>query len=502
MILLWTTLPAFAGEFMDVWVSTAFEDNNLFAGPGDYSPAPNFVERGNQTFFERYETKYSDDISQSYLVLYREDEGFISNVFTEAAFVLRFQPYINPDQSKPGVGVNDGGSYVRVGYRLGGKEDHVFSVTGYAVDADRFRLGYSYDLTWGGKDIFVMDPFAAPGARLQYQNGTFYAFAGLKTAVGNYTDPLTDTTNNQTFLGGLAGAGGEIGDHFRVEGGAGDFLQGQLTNVQSVESPLYNASILAAGVSGQVAFRTDPELEYIVSNELKLYRNRPDQVRDTYISHRELDGVGLLVQAEGNYLIHNLLDFDTVDATVIEKAFAGDVQSVLVAGRTEVALDLVYKDLPYMLFNIPGLTSGYALSDTLDTTPQVYVRAKVAHYESKSRLTPSLGAGYMIPASYGTAETGYIVQYQAKSDTGTTSYSSAAKETVPDGQLPSAILSAVAGLQWDISKSTVAMGELLYTLDNNQSDFVETDDDQGQNILAAPYIRNAFGFNLMLRARF
>jgi hypothetical protein len=508
MIALLLALPAYSGEFMDVWVTTALEDDNVLAGPADYSPAPNFVTRGNQTFFEQYESKYTDDISQSYLALYREDQGFIPNVFTEAAFVLRFQPYTDPDQSKAAVSIADGGSYVRVGYKIGGADTQVLSLTGYAVDADRFRLGYSYDLTWGGRDIFVMDPRTAPGVRLQYQNGSFYAFAGLKTAVGDYRDLLTDDVQNQAFFGGLLGAGSGIGDYFRLEGGVGDFQQGQLGNVADVSSPLYNAPIYALGGCGQVAFRTNADLDYIVSNELKLYRNRPDQVVDTYIRHRQLEGAaGLLVQVEGNYLVHNLLDFDQVDATVIEPAFAGDVQSVFVAGSTEVGLDLVYKDLSYIMFNVPGLTSGYAISDTLDVSPQVYVRGSLSHYFPKARLTPSVGAGYMIPASYGTADSGYTVVYRASADsstaaaTGSTSGSKPSQVAVPTGQQPTALLSAVGGLQWDISRSVVAVGEVLYTLDNNQS--VSAEGDSGTvDILAASNVRNALGFNLMLRARF
>ena len=68
-----------AGEFLDIWVTTAFEDNNIFAGPDLYSPSANFVQRGNVTFFENYELRVTDDISRSNLVLYRESDGFNPN---------------------------------------------------------------------------------------------------------------------------------------------------------------------------------------------------------------------------------------------------------------------------------------------------------------------------------------------------------------------------------------------------------------------------------------
>jgi hypothetical protein len=176
---------------------------------------------------------------------------------------------------------------------------------------------------------------------------------------------------------------------------------------------------------------------------------------------------------------------------VVEKAIAGDLQTVFAFGRSEIAADVVYKDLPYIVFNVPGLTSGYALPENYEVTSQVYGRLRAARYFPKSRLTPSLGLGYMQAATYGTPETGYFVQ-QNETD----------KYHVPDGQSPTALLSSVAGMTWDISKSMVAQGEVLYTLNNNLSDFQATDDLQGSYVLAPSNERNQLGFNLMLRARF
>lgn len=480
---------AFAGDFMDVWVTTAFEDTNAFAGPEDDDAAPNFVMRGNSTFFENYESRYSDDISQSYLVLYRKDEGFNPHIFTEAAMVLRFAPYIDGDSSKPGVNIADDGSYVRIGYKFGEREDHNLSLTGYAVDANRFRLGYSYDLTWGGRTTFVFDPIAAPGARLQYQNGSFYAFAGLKTAIGQFNTDDSEYTPSQAYYGSLYGLGGELGKHLRVEGGFGSFQQGQLDSVTDTSSPLYHTMINAIGGCGQISLRTTENLEFITSNELKLYRNTPDFVKDTYISHRQLDGFGVLIQTEANVLAHNLLDPANTGSSLVETAVAGDLQALAVAGSTELGVDLVYKDLAFIVFNVPGITSQVGIPDTMQTSPQMYARGKISHYFEKAHVTPSLGFGYMKPASYNTGDAWYV-QY----DAGTVRH-------VPDGQTPADILSSVLGVQWDVSRSVVGVGEVLYTLDNNESVSVSED---GANTYASadPLVRNRIGFNILMRARF
>jgi hypothetical protein len=495
LLLLAFSPVALAGDYVDVWVTTAFEDSNLRAGPESQSPSANFVQRGNSTFFENYESMTTDDISRAELVLYRADDSHFEGWGTEAAFVLRYTPYLNPDNTKPGVDLRDDGSYVRIIRDLPG-EKHNISLTGYAVDAGRFRLGYSYDLTWGGREIYAFTTGAAPGARLQWQKGGNYVFAGAKTTIGDTIDPDTELVNNQTYYGALGGAGVMLGDLFKLEGGLGSFQQGQIKNVDDATSELYGELIVAAGFSGQVAFRSTADLNFIESADLKLYRNGPDHVKDSYISHKRLDGFGVLVQAEANRLSHNLLSPTDSNKTVKENALSGDVQTLLVYNTTSLGVDLVYKDLPYILFNVPGLTSGVALSPDLKATPQLYTRFKVEHFFPDAHMAPSLGVGLMKPATYQTSDGIFVV------------YNERDKERVPDGQQAAAILSGVAGLQVDMSKSVVLVGEVLYTVDNNLSDYVATVDENGEpsgageRIPAIDEERKALGMNLMMRARF
>ena len=482
--------PAHAGDFMDVWITTAIEDTNINAGPGDYSPSANFVMRGNRTFFEDYEARYSDDISQSHLVLYRKDDGFFEGWTTETAMVLQFRPYLDPDQSTDGVDLTDDGSYVRVIRELPG-EDHSLSLTGYAIDASRFRLGYSYDLSYGGKEIMARPVWAMPGARLQWQKGHTYAFAGAKTAIGPMTDAAWEGTRNGSYLGLLAGAGTQIGDQLLLEMGGGLFEQGQLENVPDASSPLYGRMIRAYGISAQVGWRSTTDLDFIQSSELRLYRNAPEHMKDSYISHSEVDGMGLLMQAEVNYLGHDLLDADNSSNIKIENALAADVQTRVALGSTLIDVDFVYKDLPYILFNIPGLTSGVSLPEDMEVTPQLYGRAKISHYIADWHLAPSFGFGLMQPASYKTGD-GTFVQYSERD-----------KEGVPSNNAGATnIMAMVLGTQLDLSKSMVAVGELLYTIDQNLSKVSENAAGELVRIPESKPVQNAVGFNLMLRARF
>jgi hypothetical protein len=153
---------------------------------------------------------------------------------------------------------------------------------------------------------------------------------------------------------------------------------------------------------------------------------------------------------------------------------------------TEVAVDFVYKDLEYIVFNVPGLTSGTSIPGSLTTTPQYYGRVTLSHYLPQQHLAASIGAGMMQPASYTDGEGNTYVQYTARN-----------KEQVPDGEPAYNILGSVVGLQYDVSPSTIVVGELLYTLDNNLSRTVD-----GARVSEPEEVRSALGFNVMIRARF
>jgi len=352
-------------------------------------------------------------------------------------------------------------------------------------------LGYSYDLTWGGREIYAFTTGAAPGVRLQWQKGGAYAFGGVKSAVGDYVDPDTRLKRNQAYYGYLVGAGTEFGDQLKLEVGAGTFQQGQIQNVDYTTSTLYGEIINSLGYAGQVAWRSTADLGWIESADLKLYRNSPEFVQDSYISHRQVDGFGMLIQAEIDRLSHNLLDPKKGDSTTIETGTAADLQTLFVKDNSSLGIDLVYKDLAYILFNVPGLTSGVAMNPDMSQTAQLYGRVKASHYIANSHFAPTVGVGWMQPASYETSG-GTFVQYTERD-----------KEQVPEGQEPAPIMSGIAGVQVDMSKSVVIVAEVLYTVDQNQSEFVKTDDNPNGIRVAAPdNEQNVLGVNIMMRARF
>ena len=96
MNLLIALLPtAFAGEFIDIWVTTAFEDTNIFVGLSCTVPQQTLCNEVT-IFRENYERRVTDDIHAETLFC-----TTIQKVFTKAGqqrVLLSFDIHLlNPD---------------------------------------------------------------------------------------------------------------------------------------------------------------------------------------------------------------------------------------------------------------------------------------------------------------------------------------------------------------------------------------------------------------------
>src|SRR4029077_19657228 len=79
--------PAAAGDFVDTRITFLFSDNNIFAGPADYSPQPDFTQRpGINYFFDNYNTRDSGQETKPDLAVYKRMTGWSPRLETEAAF--------------------------------------------------------------------------------------------------------------------------------------------------------------------------------------------------------------------------------------------------------------------------------------------------------------------------------------------------------------------------------------------------------------------------------
>ena len=321
--------------FFDTRIAFTLTNENVLVQPGDTIPSvpgfrfgvPNSL---GVLFFDNYDTRYSGFETLSHVVAYRDYHS--GHLDAESALVVRIN-----ELSGSNIQLTDDGSYVSISdwKDPSHKDPTRVSLTAFPVSADRFRLGYSYRLSWGGDPEYSRASSATPGVKLQYDTNGFYAFAGAKSAV------ILDqrTAEQRSALAALGGAGYDPNDMVRLEINGGYFDRGynELVDVNDQKVRLY-------GASAQVSIHQGMPIRSSV--DYRLYKYNGEQVSNLFSPEVYPGGVSWLVQSEYTILGQTLKDPDQTGVTKIQYGHAGDVNvRVKIGSRPPCDLDLSYRDL-------------------------------------------------------------------------------------------------------------------------------------------------------------
>jgi len=397
-------------DFVDTRLTITFGDDDLLAPTGEQvplSPLPGFGDRpAYELFFDNLNTRFSSRETLTHLVLYRQMPAFANDVTTEAALVVRMQ-LVGED-----VRIGDTGSYIRVRYApWAGEPDDGLSLTLFPFDADRFRLGYLWTLSFGGAEFVPRATlFRAPGLKLQLDRGIGYYFVGFKTIPartpldveiespdGSDVDVETVRVSETQYMA-LAGAGWDFfDDHLRVEFGAGYFQQGVLDL-----TGYPNAQLYSVGGAARIAWHDD--LDVGQSIDFRLYRNDPNAPFEVFRQPSYVPGqLGWLVSAEIDYIAQHLADADQPNTTTLEPALAGALQGRMQYGYLRLELTGLYRDLGYILKNVPSFTPFLTIPDAAERRPELFFAMAADYHFPEPHLTLGISGGLQLPASLTTA---------------------------------------------------------------------------------------------------
>jgi hypothetical protein len=493
LLALWAT-PALAGSFMDTTITGYFGDDNLLADPENFSPSPGFSNAYPELFFEGLEAEKTVAVTETHLVLYKKMPGFIRGIETEAAMVLEFEVFRDPDNGQVGPSISqidaslrDDGSYLRVtGYfDRDAMEGSNLAFTMFPFDSQRFLLGFSYDLTWGGERIFPTNYGPVPGFKLNLDLEKAYFFAGAKSQprMQQYYDNQIETQYGLLWGGGL-----RAGPLF-FDANGGFFDRGHFDIQEHLES-----SIQAVGGSAQLGVAFGGDVGQSV--DFRLYQNNPD-ARDTASEQIEYtEGVHFHAATEFSAIGQTAIEFENPSSTTNAWATCGDLNLKLRVNRFRVHGDIVYRSVNFLVFNTPGLIPYYSLSEALETQPQFYGAVGVDYFFAKPHLTPGIIFGMMQPAA---ATGGDELEGEFA---GTVVVRDASDlEFLPADEGPFTIISAKATLRWDLSTMLAVMAELSYTVDYNQSKTIGEDAGNQVRVLDDERARQ-LGLNFLMQASF
>jgi len=498
-------------DFMDTRLTWTFGDDDFLHKTGELMPlSPNFSigDRPQyRLFFDSLNSRFSGRENLTHLVMYKKMPGFIDKLTTEASLVLRVDlAALSANTGNLNSALYDAGSYLRVFYQTGKSEKEGISAVFFPLDTDRFRLGYLYDISWGGtnasinQSIFPRIQGSSPGLKIQYDSQKMYAFVGFKTATivqpqqvlnpGGDNDVETVRVGETNF-GFLGGIGVDPHEHFRFDLGAGFFQQGKF-DLDDVRGK----SIYTYGGSARVVVHDKMPVPQSV--DFRLYRNDPTAPQILFSPESYKNGeVAWSVSAEADMVGQHLKDFDNPGAVKDQLAYAGALQGVLKASYLRISLSGIFRNLNFVQRNVPGFIPFETLPSNAKTDPELFGSLAADYYIESLHLTPGIGGGVQLPATFRSEFTEGGVPASR-----TTVVRQQGDESIlPYNKDRTPIYQARLSLRWDLSKILGAVLWGQFIRDNNGT-LVVRDPTEGTASIRVFQSPNRLGAGLSLQARF
>ena len=497
-------------NFMDTRLTWTFGDDDVLHATGELTPLSPTFSIGDRPqyrlFFDNLNSRFAGRENLTHLVMYKKLPGFIEKLTTEAALVLRFDlAQLASNTGNLNSALYDSGSYLRLFYQTGAEKEGLSAVF-FPLDTDRMRLGYLYDLSWGGtaasinQSIFPRLQGSAPGAKIQYDSEKFYVYGGFKTATiiqpqqvlnpGGENDVETVRVG-ETNYGFLGGAGLDPLENLRFDVGAGYFQQGKL-DLEDVRGK----DVYTWGASGRIVVHQNMPVPQSV--DFLLYRNDPNKPMVLFAPTKyDPDKFAWSVSVEGDFLNQHLKDFDTAGATKDQSALGAAVQGVVQSGYLRFSATGIYRNLNYVVRNVPGFIPFETLPSSAKTDPELFGAIAADYHIASAHLTPGIGGGLQMPATFrseftdGGIQAQRVIVVRQQGDESILPYN---KDRTP-------IMQARAAIRWDLSNMFAIVGWVQFIRDNNGT-LVVRDPTEGTASLRVFQSPNRLGVSAAVQARF
>jgi hypothetical protein len=500
-----------AGDFMDTRLTWTFGDDDFLHPTGQLIPLSPTFSIGDRSqyrlFFDSLNSRYAGRENLTHLVMYKKMPGFMPHLTTEAAVVLRFDlAALAANTGNVNSALYDSGSYIRLFYNTGNDAREGFSATFFPLDTDRFRLGYLYDISWGGtaasinQSIFPAIQGSSPGLKVQYDQKRFYAFAGFKTAqivqpqtilgAANQSDVTTVDVADTNF-GFLGGLGVDPSDNLRIDAGTGFFQQGRF-NLPDVRGE----SVYTYG--GSLRLLVHKDMPVPQSIDFTLYKNDPMAPMILFAPEKySPNELAWSVSLEGDVLEQHLKNFDVTGGTKDQPAWATAAQAVLKYGYARFSLTGIARDLNYVTRNVPGFIPFQTLPANANSDPEIFGSLAASYNLPDFHLTPGVAGGVQLPSTFksefteGGVPASRTIVVRSQGDESILPYD--------QGRLP--IFQARVSMRWDLSRMMSATAWLQYVRDPNGT-LVEVDPTEGTASIRVPQPADRLGVAMSLQARF
>ncbi len=487
---------------MDTRITWTFGDDDVLARSGEVfpdSPLPGIGDRdGYELFFDNLDSRFTGREHLTHLVMYKRAPSLLSDrLIIEAGLVMLFDiQALYGDSADVDDVLSDDGSYIRLfyGFSAARPTDGIELVL-FPLDTNRFRIGYLYDLSFGGGNIFTRNASGiTPGFKFQLRIGNFYYFLGMKTAIVRQevevaVDPdaleseHTVQFVSETNYGGLTGFGIDALPWLRFDMSGGIFETGTfpIPGLRGMSVYTYG------GAARAVLHRGIP---VGMSSDFRLYRNDPDAEAGVGRGEEYVPGqFSWYLSLEGGIIGQHLSDPDAFGETIEQVGYAAALQFRFKYGYLRGHLTGFIRNAGYMLHNTPSLVPYVGFSaDNTTVTPQAFGALGLDYHIASAYLTIGAMLGVELPAFYeaDTAVFGWVLDEQGFRD------------PLPPGDQPMPVIAARVSAQWDLAEFMSFVATVQYIRDSNRTNRIQTA--YGEQL---EYEReNQLGFLLTAQARF
>ncbi|MCY1063452.1 hypothetical protein OV090_01685 [Nannocystis sp. RBIL2] len=479
-----------AGNAMATRLTFAISDDNLLAGAKDRSPSAGFKLAADRLFYDAIEQEKRGFETETQLVVYKRMPTFFKRMDAEAAFVTEIEQWHDGKTFQNYTTLSDDGSYGKLNFYTK-RNDYTgdnISLTMFPVDSQRFLLGYTYAVTWGGERMFPNNTGQTPGLRLRYDwnVGTgkdSYVFLGAKSA-RLLNEKLNEPQTYYSALGGF-GIGFTPWLAWEVNGG---YYQSGAFPMFSPNSRIGGKTVQTFGGSTRLTAHWGVPIG--TSIDFQLFRYSPDAsflLTQNQIYDNRIAGSAAV---EFTTVGQTLQKFEEPDTTRIQPAKAAAFLGKLRIKKLRLFANAIYRDLAFVVLSIPGVFPYQTFPREAQVAPELWGSLGFDYYFERSKLTPGAVLAYKSPASIKVGDTTNV--YREFWD----------QEVLPAGQNPFDILSGKLTLKWDIAPFFVVVSELRYTLDNNRTKFVKASNESGRiRVFEDANVTNRLGFFLLAQAR-
>jgi len=196
----------------------------------------------------------------------------------------------------------------------------------------------------------------------------------------------------RAYYGALGGLGVEFVQGLRLDLSGGYFEKGTNTKPGVLGKP-----IVSGGGSAQLSYKTGGKVGNKL--DLRLYLENPEAAPLPDDSNYTTD-FGFEAALEGTALVQTLADPDRYRSTRNEWSKAAYFSTGVRFQKLRIHLDTIYRELTYIVFNVPGFDPYNAVLEDAALTPELFGSLSVDYFIESLGLTPALTVGVLMPSTF------------------------------------------------------------------------------------------------------